>query len=131
MHHTVALLSSLSSLGLICAIYFCNIQSRPGSWFRSDLLAMIMLALLTSLFPLAVSASVVGLWEIVTGELSLAAFLSAGADLVAIAAIVIGAYAFRAIVAATYRNKTKQKSFKSPATSQINPIPSPVVGTPA
>ena len=67
MHHAAALLSSLASLGLVCAIYACNILSRPGSPWRSEILAMILLALLTGIFPLAATASLVGLWDVLTG----------------------------------------------------------------
>ena len=103
MHHAAAILSSLGSLGLVCAIYACNILSRPGSPWRSEILAMILLALLTGIFPLAATASLVGLWEVLTGGLTVTALLAAGADLAAVAACVAAIWVFRALVRETYR----------------------------
>ena len=103
MHHAAAILSSLGSLGLVCAIYACNILSRPGSPWRSDILAMILLALLTGIFPLAATASLVGLWDVLTGGLTIAALVAAGADLVAVAACLAAIWVFRALVRETYR----------------------------
>lgn len=103
MLHTAALAASLTSLGLVCAIYFCNILSRPGSWFRGEMLAMILLSLLTGLFPLAFAASLAGLLGALTGGVTLAAFLSAGIDLVSVGAVIATMIMFRALVKATYR----------------------------
>lgn len=107
MHHSVALAASLASLALICAIYYCNILSRPSSWLRSEMLAMILLSLLTGLFPLAVTAAIAGLWQALTGGPSVIALVSAGADLAAVAAIMVGVWVFRALVRATYRNRVE------------------------
>lgn len=116
MHHTAAVIASVTSLGLICMIYYCNILSPKGSWFRNDIIAMILLALLTGLFPLAVTASLFGLWKVVAGGLSLNAILSAGADMLSIGAIVLGVWVFRALVTATYRTRTGRG---------FGPVPSP------
>ena len=105
MHHTVALAASLASLGLICAIYYCNIRARPTSWLRGDMLAMILLSLLTGIFPLAVGASAAGLWLALTGGVSLVGLISAGADLAAVAVIAACIVVFGALVKATYRSK--------------------------
>ena len=107
MHHTVALAASLASLGLICAIYYYNILARPSSWLRSEMLAMILLSVLPGIFPLAVTAAIAGLWQALTGSLSVIALVSAGVDLAAVAAIMASAWVFRALVKATYRNKVE------------------------
>jgi cation transporter-like permease len=103
MHHAAAIAASLASLGLVCAIYYCNILARPSSWLRSEMLAMILLSLLTGLFPLAVTAAIAGLWQALTGGISVIALVSAGADLAAVAAILASIWVFRALVEATYR----------------------------
>lgn len=109
MHHTVAIVSSLISLGLACALYACNVLTRPGSWLRNDMLAATFLSLLTGLFPLAVAATVAGLWQALTGGISLVAVLSAGADLVAVGAILTTTFVFRAVVKATHREAATLK----------------------
>lgn len=105
MHHTVALAASLASLGLVCAIYYCNVLARPTSRLRSETLAMILLALLTGLFPLAAAATIAGLWQALTGGVSLVALVAGGADLAAVAAILASVWVFRALVRATYRTQ--------------------------
>lgn len=126
MHHTVALASSLASLGLICAIYYCNIFARPSSWLRSEMLAMILLSVLTGLFPLAVTAAIAGLWQALTGGLSVIALISAGADLAAVAAIVVCVWVFRALVKATYRVKVEPNNV-----TPLSPKPVNCSGTPS
>ena len=103
MHHVAAIAASLIALGLIGAIYYCNIIARPGSWARSEMLGMILLSLFTGLFPLAVAASAVGLWEAFTQGAGLKSALFATTDLVAIAGIVATVLVFRALLRATYR----------------------------
>jgi hypothetical protein len=106
MHHTAAVFASVTSLGLICMIYYCNILSPKGSWLRNDVIATILLSLLTGLFPLAVVASLFGLWKVAAGGLSPTAILAAGADMLAIGAIVTAYCVSRALVKATYRTRT-------------------------
>lgn len=105
MYHSVALAASLASLGLICAIYYCNILARPSSWLRSEMLAMILLSVLTGLFPLAVTASIAGFSRALSDGISVMALISGGADLAAVAAILASVWVFRALVKATYRNQ--------------------------
>lgn len=95
--------TSLVSLALVSAIYYCNIRARPGSWLRGDMLAMILLAMLTGLYPPAAAATVVSLWKTVSGEFGLDAVLSAGVELASLAAVIATALVFRALVKATYR----------------------------
>jgi hypothetical protein len=104
MHHSAAIFASLASLGLVCAIYYCNILSQAQSPARSEVLGMIMLALLTGLFPIAVGSALVGLWETVTSGFSLTALFASGVDLVSIGAIFATMVVFRMLVKATYRN---------------------------
>ena len=104
MHHTAAIIASLASLGLVCIIYYANILSGPRHPLRSEMLGMILLALLTGLFPLAVVAALIGLSAALTGGISFAAVLAAGTDLLAILAILATGLVFRALVKATYRD---------------------------
>jgi predicted membrane protein len=105
MLHTAAIFAGLASLCLISATYYINIYSSKDSWLRASVIAMILLSLLTGLFPLAAAASVAGLWEILSGGLSWAAVLSAGVDLLAVATVLATVVVFRALVKATYRAK--------------------------
>jgi hypothetical protein len=66
---------------------------------------MILLSLLTGLFPLTAATSVAGLWKIPSGGLSWAAVLLAGVDLSAGATVLATVVMFRAVVKATYRAK--------------------------
>lgn len=125
MHHTVAIVSSLTSLGLACALYVCNVLTRPGSWLRSDMLAATFLSLLTGLFPLAIAATAVGLWQALTGGISLVAMLSAGADLVAVGAILTTAFVFRAIVNARHREVATLKGATPPSLPPANKSSAP------
>jgi hypothetical protein len=105
--HSAALFASIASLGLICAIYYCNILSRRDSLLRSDTLAMILLALLTGMFPLALTASLVGLWMTLSAGFSVAAFLSAGVDLASFGAVAATIIVGRILVKATYRTENE------------------------
>ncbi len=87
MHQNIALVGSLASLGLICAIYFCNVLSRPGSWMRAELVTMAMLAWLVGFFVMGVSSLVLELAPLAQGEFKLDALMSTGIDLVSIGAI--------------------------------------------
>lgn len=120
MHHTVALAASLASLGLLCAIYYCNILSSPSSPLRSEMLAMILLAVLTGMFPLALTATIMGLWQALTGGVSIRALVYAGADLAAVAALLAFVWLFRALVRATYRGRTSSGQQTPPAPRQVN-----------
>ena len=102
MHHVIAVFASLASLGLICAIYYCTLRARPGSWLRSELIAMIQISLFTCLLPLALAAALVGLWEAFSGGISVAAVLSSGADLASLGASLVTMLIFRALVKATF-----------------------------
>ncbi|SNT27028.1 hypothetical protein [Tropicimonas sediminicola] len=103
MHHAAILAASLGSLGLVCAIYYCNILSSPGSRLRGEMLAMILLSLLVGFFPLGLVGSVIGLANVLTGGFSLAVVLSAGADLVSLGAALATLVVFRALLKATNR----------------------------
>lgn len=120
MQHTAALVSSLASLGLIAAIYYCNILSRPGSWFRGDMLAMILLSLLTGIFPLAAGTSLIGLWQATHGGFSLAALGAAGVDLVSLGLVVASVALFAALVRATYRGHTAPTSITPLSPRPVN-----------
>ena len=103
MLHTIALGAAIVSLGLLSAIYFCNFMSRPTSALRSEVVSMILIALLTGIFTLAVTATLVGFWFSLSGGVSMAALLGAGTDIAAAAVVVACGLVFRAIVRRTYR----------------------------
>ncbi|MDF0603424.1 hypothetical protein P1J78_22080 [Psychromarinibacter sp. C21-152] len=100
MIHAAALFSSLASLGLICLIYACNVLAPRDSWLRAEWLASILLSLLTGLFPLALAASLTGLWGAISEGITLGAILSASADLTSLAATIATVVVFRAILKA-------------------------------
>ncbi|MBT8415815.1 MAG: hypothetical protein KJO42_00085, partial [Silicimonas sp.] len=100
MIHAAALFSSLASLGLICLIYAFNVQAPRDSWLRAEWFASILLSLLTGLFPLALAASLTGLWGVISEGITLVAILAASADLTGLAAIVTTVVVFRAILKA-------------------------------
>ena len=81
MLHTIALGAAIVSLGLLSAIYFCNFMSRPTSALRSEVVSMILISLLTGIFTLAVTATLVGFWFSLSGGVSMAALLDAGTDI--------------------------------------------------
>ena len=95
MNHLTAFAASLTSLGLMSAIYYCNILSPQRSWLRSEVLGMILLSLLTGLMPIALVASTLGLWRAFAGGVSMPAAVSAGFDLAGIVAVVATALLFR------------------------------------
>jgi hypothetical protein len=68
MQLEVALVSSLACLALVAAIYSCNILSAPRSWLRGEMLAMILLSLLVSVFPIALAATGVVAWQVFAGS---------------------------------------------------------------
>lgn len=103
MLHTASLVASLASLGLICAIYYCNLMSHPKSWLRSEMLAMVLLSLLVGIFPMALFGAPIALWQALTGGAVLERILSAGVDLVSIGAVLATLVVFRALVKGTYR----------------------------
>lgn len=103
MYNTVAIAACLVSLGLVCVIYYCNILSHPASRLRGELLAMILVALFTGIFPLAVASAVTELWEVVATGGSLNVLAAKGAYLAAIAALLATAIVFGLLVRATYR----------------------------
>ncbi|MCT8160367.1 hypothetical protein [Pseudoruegeria sp. SHC-113] len=98
MNHTIAIAASFASLGLLAAIYACNVLSHPESWLRKDLPTMILLALFTGIFPLALTATGLGLWTVATNGLSLATLLAAGTDLAAFVIVVATTLLFRALL---------------------------------
>ena len=105
MLHLAAFSTGLMSLGLVCAIYSCNILSHPRSWLRSESLAMILLSLLTGLWPLAAATALLGLWTTVSagGDFGQHWLSMLGMDLVGVATALATVLVFRATVRATYR----------------------------
>ena len=103
MQQTAALAASLGSLALVTGMYFCNIRARPASWLKSEVLAMILLALLTGLFPFACAMSLVGLWDLLFNAGPTSTAVAAGGNLASLAILVATIAIFRALVRATYR----------------------------
>lgn len=117
MLHTAAIVASLSSLGLICAIYYSNFLSRPDSWLRADISASLLISLFVGFFPIGVSASLVGIWKALTGGFSLSALMTAGSDVLSFAICIATVLVFREAVRRTYRQPEKPDNvtpFKSP-----------------
>ena len=105
MQNVIILAASLGSLGLVCAIFYCNIIARPNSWLGSEMLAMILLSLLVEVYPVGLFGPVVGLWNVGTAGLSAASVVSAGADILGLCAAVATAVVFRSLVKATNRKE--------------------------
>ncbi|SMX43099.1 hypothetical protein [Maliponia aquimaris] len=124
MLHSAALSSSLLALGLTCAIYYCNILSPQKSWLRSEMIEMILLSVLTGVFPLAASATAAAMWQVVSGGLSLQALLSAGFDLGSLAAVVATVMIFVATVRATPRTAVKPNNVTPLKPRPVTPRPS-------
>lgn len=126
MHDIIALASSLVLLGLVSAIYYCNIVSRPNSWLRNETLAMVLLSLFTGLLPLAITATLTGFWQAMTGGLTVQAMVTASTDLGAVAALLATGWIFRATVKATYRNLGKPGTV-----TPLTPTPANLRGAPS
>lgn len=105
MHPHAALFVSLTSLALVSAIYYCNILSRTRSWLRSNMLAMILLSLLTGLLPLAIAAPAFLAWKLVTEGAGAEVLMTAAVELVSLATLIATGFVFRALVIATYRRR--------------------------
>lgn len=104
MNHLIALGTSLASLALIGAIYYCNVLSSPRSWLRSDMLGMIFLSILTGVLPIALTSSVVGLWRAFANGIDMNAFVSAGFDLAGMAGVIATLMVFRTLIRIAHRN---------------------------
>ncbi len=103
MLHSIALVTGLASLALTGALFFINLRTRPDSWMRGELVASVLLPLLTGFFPLATATGLLGLWSLATGGLGAIALGAAGADLVGLAAVVATVLLFRKLVIETNR----------------------------
>lgn len=114
MHHTAALIASLASLALICAIYYCNRRAAETSWLKSDVLASVLLSLLVGLFPIALFAPFVGLWQLLQGGLSAGSAMTASGDILSLGACVLTAWLFRALV------RARADSWRSP--TNVTPL---------
>lgn len=125
MHHAIALVASLTSLGLVCVLYYCSVHARPRSWLRGDMLAMILVAFLTGLFPLALISALLGLWGAISGVSSAASVLPAGADLASLGAIVATIVVFRALVKANSARLAEPANVAPPAPNAASPGSAP------
>ncbi len=103
MLHTASLIAGLIALICAVALYGMNIRTRPTSRLRSDFWGSMFLALLTGLFPLAAAGSLVGMWRLLQGGVTVEELLAGGADVVSLAAVVATVLVLRALVVATYR----------------------------
>lgn len=124
MLHSAAFASSLIALGLTCAIYYCNILSPQKSLLRSELLQMVLLSILTGVFPLAVAATAAAMWLIVSGGLSLQALMSASFDLVSLGAVVATVMVFIATLKATPQVPVKPHNVTPLKPRPVAPRPS-------
>ena len=115
MLEEAALGASILCFALVCSTYFCNLLSDPRSWLRADVLSMILVSLLTGLFPFALAAALTGLWAAATEGLSGGAILDAGTDLAALGFVVATALVFRALVRETAR-RAREPAVVTPLT---------------
>lgn len=116
-------MAGLASLGLICAIYYCNILAPARSWLRSEMVAMILLSLLVGLFPLALGASVYDLWAAQAGGLSLSWLEQSGLNLAGLAASLATLMVLRATLKATWRNQGTGENVTPFPTRPVSPSP--------
>lgn len=106
MNHIVALLSSVTSFALIGMIYLCRFKTSSRSWLQSEYIGMNLMALLIGIYCLAVPATLMGLWHLVTDNLSLATLMNSVVDLISIAAILATAALFTHAVKRAGRENT-------------------------
>lgn len=123
LHSSIGLMAGLASLGLICAIYYCNIRAPERSWLRSEMVAMVLLALLVGLFPLALGASVYELWAAQAGGLSLSWLEQSGLNLAGLAAVLATVLVLRATLKATWRNRSMGDNVTPFPTRPVTPSP--------
>lgn len=125
MPYLTAIITSLISLGAISAIYGCRRFSRPGSWMRGELIDMILISLLAGFFPLALTASVMGIWgtldDLSTG-FSLSALQSAGLDVLGLVFVLLTLVIF----VAAARTRTGESSLDAKAGISLNPNQVPI-----
>ncbi|MBV2361587.1 hypothetical protein KUH32_17620 [Thalassococcus sp. CAU 1522] len=122
MSHVFALATSLFCFGLVCAIYATTMKARPDSWLRGETLQGIMVSLLTGFLPLAITATLAGLWKIATSALGLSSFLSAGVELTSAASLVLTFAILRALIVAANRGAAENVVPLSPRPNA--PMPS-------
>ncbi len=113
--------ASVLSLALTATIYACNIRSHPTSPWRSDMLAMIVLALLTGILPIAVAGTGVLGWSLVSAASLGGAAITLGAIAASAALLVATFLVFRATVRATPR-----AAVLPPNVTPLTPRPAPV-----
>ncbi|MGP1354957.1 hypothetical protein [Roseicyclus sp.] len=127
MQLEVALVSSLACLALVAAIYSCNILSAPRSRLRGEMLAMILLSLLVSVFPIALAATGVVAWQVVAGSGETSIVVAAIVLPVSAAAVAATILVFRALVRATYRGSSVPTNVTPLAPQPKTPPASPRV----
>ncbi|WP_323768840.1 hypothetical protein [Marinovum sp.] len=62
----------------------------------------ILLSLWTGLLPLALAGSLVGLWAVIAGDVSMTAILATGADLLSFSLVIATVRVFRVTIKASY-----------------------------
>lgn len=99
----IAAAASVICLLLTASIYYCNILSRPQSWLRSEMLAMILLSLLVGLILLPLAGSVLVLIALVQAIPVAFHITDVALAALAVGGLVATVMVFRALVIATYR----------------------------
>lgn len=125
MHHTLALLASLASLGLIAAIYTCNNLSHPTSRLRSEVFVTTLVALFTGMFVIALASAVVGVWQVAMNGWSWTALAAGGADVISLVALVATLLVFRMVVRAPQHTDAKPDNI-----TPLTPRPANATGQP-
>ncbi len=103
MPYLTAIITSLVCLTAVCAIYGCRVFAQPASWLRGELIDMLLIALLSGFFPLALTASIIGIWDDLSNGFSLSALQSAGLDFLGLVLVFLTFVIFIAAARATAR----------------------------
>ncbi len=122
MPYFTAIITSLISLGAISAIYGCRRFSRPGSWMRGELIDMILISFLAGFLPLALTASVMGIWDDLSAGVSLSALQSAGLDVLGLVFVLLTLVIF----VAAARTTTRETSPEPKAGVSLDPNQVPI-----
>lgn len=110
MPYLTAIIASIICLGAVSAIYCSRVFSKPGSWFRGEVVDMLLISLLSGFFPLALAASLMGLQDDLGNGFSSSAMRSAGLDFIALFVLGASFMIFLALVKAVLREADAQAS---------------------
>lgn len=114
MHHLIGLLFSVTSLGLVCAIYYSLKPSVPEDRLQGEASLSILVSSLTGFFLLAVAILTKDVWLMING-VGPATVVSSAVELLNLGIIVATLIAFRATLKMVARQAT--------GTATVSPFP--------